>query len=141
MSLHNTRSNHSMPGCGEYEKPSSSSPRRDSPHVRNITRRATMTFFVYLLHNIYQPIKSVSPLAVIVMRVGIGKLMSVHLNTGTDLIACPYKSLIIFFLWGNCLIVSRANSTEEITTHTGLYIAGCHRKLMSLKETSMKVLG
>ena len=100
-----------------------------------------MNLIISLLHNIYQLIKAVAPLAARVMQVVIGKLMSGHLNTVTNSIACPNQSLVIFILWGNCLIVSKVKSTEEMITHTGLYIAGFHRKLMRAKATPMKVLG
>ena len=70
-----------------------------------------MTLLISLIHKMYHPIKAVSPLDVRVMRVGIEKLVSGHLNTGTDLIACPDHSLISFILWGGGVIISRANST------------------------------
>ena len=67
-----------------------------------------MNFLIFIQHNIYHPIKAVAPLEVIVIQLRIGKLMSGHINTGTNWIACPDHSLIIFLLWGDFLIVSRA---------------------------------
>ena len=75
--------------------------------VRNLTWRDTMTFLISILHKVYHPIKAVALLAVIVMQVGIVKLMSDHINTRTNSIACHDHILIRFLLWGDCLIVSR----------------------------------
>ena len=59
-----------------------------------------MTLLISLIHKMYHLIKAVAPLEVRVMRVGIDKLVSGHLNTGTDLIACPDHSLMKFIIWG-----------------------------------------
>ena len=86
-----------------------------------------MTLLISLIHKMYHPIKALAPLEVIVIQLRIGKLMSGHINTGTNWISCPDHSLIIFLLWGEYVVVSKAKSTEEMMPHTGLYLAGCPR--------------